>query len=137
MLKFEAQFWSTFQTLENEFELLSGRFVDSELPFKISPRIQAKKKKTPQKKTTTRNPNASFCRKERFREKRKKTSIFFSPLVCWPFCCQRPLNTIAKNTIKQGVCCFSCCVFLVGVPQTRRNNKTTKQQNDKQQQQQR
>ena len=80
MLKFEAQFWSKFQTLENQFELLSGRFVDPELPFKIWPRIQAKKKrKTPQKTTTTRNPNASFCRKKRFREKRKKTSIFFCP----------------------------------------------------------
>ena len=41
--------WSYFQTFENQFELLSGRFVDPELPFKFSPRMQAKKKK----KTTT------------------------------------------------------------------------------------
>ena len=45
MFKFEAKNWSKFQTFENQFELLSGRFVDPELPFKISPRMQAKKKK--------------------------------------------------------------------------------------------
>ena len=39
MSKFEAQFWSKFQTLETQFELLSGRFVDPELPFNISPQI--------------------------------------------------------------------------------------------------
>ena len=88
MLKFEAQFWSKFQTLENQFELLSGRFVDPELPFKISPRIQAKKKtkRHHKKTTTTRNPNASFCRKERFQEKKGRKLRFFLPLVCWPFC---------------------------------------------------
>ena len=31
--------------LRKPIELLSGRFVDRELPFKISPRMQAKKKK--------------------------------------------------------------------------------------------
>ena len=45
MLKFEAKNWSKTETFENQFELLAGRFVDPELPFKISPRMQAKKQK--------------------------------------------------------------------------------------------
>ena len=43
---------SEFQTLENQFEQGSGRFVDPEPPFKMGPQIRAqqKKTKTPPKK---------------------------------------------------------------------------------------
>ena len=101
MFKFEAKNWSKIKTFENQFELLAGRFVDPELPFKISPRMQAKKKKkaAAKKMTTTRNPNAPFCRKKRFREKWKKNLIIRWPLVCWPFSGQRPLNTRAQKTL--------------------------------------
>ena len=81
MLKFEAQFWSTFQTRENQFELLSGRFVDPELPFKIWPRIQAKKKKkdTTKKRQQHETQTLLSAESERsvFGKKRKKISIFF------------------------------------------------------------
>ena len=50
-VKISAQFSSKFQTLENQFEQGSGRFVDPEPPFKMGPQIRAeqKKTKTPQK----------------------------------------------------------------------------------------
>ena len=74
MFKFEAKNWSIFQTFENQFELLSGRFVDPELLFTISPRMQAKEKK----KATTKNDNNAkpkrfFLQKEAFSGKNGRT----------------------------------------------------------------
>ena len=127
-LKFEAQLWSNFQILENQFELLSGRFVDPELPFKISPRIQAKKKRRHHEKTTTtRNPNVSFCRKERFREKKRKKTTSFFALGLLAFLCIRPLNTIAQKNIKQGFCFF---VFMLCFLRSQTNKQTNKQTNN-------
>ena len=81
MSKFEATIWSKFQTLENQFELLPGSFVDPELPFKISPQIQAKqKRKTPPKNDDNAKPKRFVLQKEAFSGKRRKnTSTFFGP----------------------------------------------------------
>ena len=126
MLKFEAQLWSKFRTLENQFELPSGRFVNPELPFKFWPRIQAKKIKTPQKTATTRNPNVSFCRKKRFRGKKGRKLRFSFALgllaFLWP---KASKHNSAKNTIEQGGLLFCLCFLWSVCPKTRRNNKTT------------
>ena len=81
MFKFEAKNWSKTKTFENQFELLAGRFVDPELPFKISPRMQAKKKrKPPQKNDNNAKPKRSFLQKEAFSGKnRRKIWLFVGP----------------------------------------------------------
>ena len=121
MFKFEAKNWSKFQTFENQFERLSGRFVDPELPFKISPRMQATTKNDNNAK-----PKRFFLQKEAFWEKIEENLIICWPLVCWPFCGQRPRS--AKNTIKQGVLLFFLLCFLWLVCPFQ--DKTTKQQNN-------
>ena len=122
MFKFEATNWSKFQTFENQFELLAGRFVDPERPFKISPRMQAKKKKkaTTNKRQQRETQTLLSAKRSVVGKKLKKFLIICWPLVCWPFSGQRPLNTIAhKKRYKTRGLLF---------------NKT-KQQNNKQQQQ--
>ena len=55
--------------------------MDPELPFKIWPRIQAKKKERHHKETTTtRNPNVFFRRKKRFRKKKGRKLRFLFAL---------------------------------------------------------
>ena len=81
ILNFEAQFWSKFQTLENQFELLSGRFVDPELPFKIWPQTQAKKKKKDTTKKRQQRETQMLLSAERnvFGKKGTKNIDFFCP----------------------------------------------------------
>ena len=104
MLKLEAQFWSTFQTLENQFEQLSGRFVDPELPFKISPRIQAKKKKTPRKNDNNAKPKRFFLQKGVFSGKKEENFDIFCPWSA-DLSVQKASkhNNAKKKNYKQGV----------------------------------
>ena len=77
MLNISAQFSSKFQTLENQFEQGSGRFVDPEPPFKMGPQIRAQQKKQKhQKKKSSMKPNAYFCRKEPFWNPKKVVFSF-------------------------------------------------------------
>ena len=100
MLKFEAQFWSKSQTLENQFELLSGRFVDPELPFKIWPRVQAKKKK-PQKNDNNAKPKRFLLQKEAFGLKKEENFNSLFALGLLAFLWQKASkHNSAKNTIK-------------------------------------
>ena len=76
-LKCWAQFWSKFQTLKNQFEQGSGRCVVPEPALKMGPRNQAKTtKKKHEENVNNTKPNASFCRMEPFRTK-KKLKMFF------------------------------------------------------------
>ena len=98
-------------------------------PSKFHHECKPRKKESHHKKTTTtRNPNASFCRKKRFREKWKKHLSICWPLVCWPFSGQRPLNTIAQKHYKTR---FFFCAFFGWCAL----NKTKQQQQQQQQQQ--
>ena len=115
MLKCWAQSWSKFQTLKNQFEQRSGRFVVPEPALTMGPRNQAKNKnKKHQKMPTHKNPV----------EKGEVKMKFLMALGCWPFCGQRSVMTTAKNTIKLGVL-FFCCVFWSLSPKQQQNNKPT------------
>ena len=131
MLKCWAQFWSTFQTLKNQFEQWSGRFVVPEPALKMGPQNQAKTKKqeTP-KKCEQHKTKRFFLQNGAFSENIE--NLFLMALGCWLFCGQRPVMTTAKNTTKQGVLLFFCCVFLVVVAPTKQ--QTNKQQPSKQEQ---
>ena len=78
MLKFEAQFWSKFQTLENQLNCCRAVLWTPNCPSKFGHEFKQRKRKTPQKKTTTRNPNASFCRKKRFSGRKGRKLRFFA-----------------------------------------------------------
>ena len=80
MLNLRHNFGQNFRPSKNQFELLSGCFVDPELPFKISPRIQAKKKKkTPQKNDNNAKPKRFFLQKGAFSGKKEENFDFFCP----------------------------------------------------------
>ena len=118
MFKFEAQSWSKLQTLENQFALLLGRFVDPELPFSH----EFKQREDTTNKRQQREPKRFFLQKEAFSGNKKANFDLFA-LGLLAFLWRKASNA---KTIKQGFCFF----YLVGVPQTRRNNKTTNNNNN-------
>ena len=128
MLKISAQFSSKFQTLENQFEQGSGRFVDPEPPFKMGPQIRAEQKKTKTpKKMSSMKPNASFCRKEPFWNK-KKLFLFLMALGGWKQQKTKTSNRrCAKKHYKQGV--LFVFVLVLRYSFFTQNNITTKQNN--------
>ena len=93
------QFWSNFQTLENKFELLSGRFWSRSCPSKFDHKF--KQKKTHQQKNNNNaKPKRFFLRKETFSGKREENIDSFWPLGCWLFFGQRPVTTTAQKTLQ-------------------------------------
>ena len=102
MLKFWAQSWSKFQTLKNQFEQQSGRFVVPEPALEMGPRNQANKKnKKGPKMITPQNQMLLSAERSRF-GKRSKELLFLMTLGCWPFssfCGQRPVMTTAQKTL--------------------------------------
>ena len=103
MLNISAQFSSKFQTLENQFEQGSGRFVDTEPPFKMGPQIRAEQKKTKTpKKNEQHETKRFFLQKGAFLEQ-KKVVFIFDGLGRLKKKTKTSNRRCAKNTTKQGV----------------------------------
>ena len=135
MLTFWAQFWSNFQTLENQFEQGSGRFVGPEPAFNMGPRSRAEKNKTRNtKKDSSMKPNASLCRKEPFQDK-QNVVMFFDGLGLLAFLLPNTSNDNCEKHYKTRcfVILFGCSWMVVVTQTTKAKQQTT---NNKQQTQQ-
>ena len=128
MLKCWAQFWSKFQTLKNQFEQWSGRFVVPEPALKMGPQNQEKKTQETPKNVNNTKPNASFCRTEPFSDKKKIKNVHFYGIgllaFLWPKTCNAVMTTAKKTLQNKGFvfCCIFCWSLL---PQQQHNSKTT------------
>ena len=69
--------WSKIQTLKNQFEQGSGRFVVPEPALKMGPRNQAKQKKETPKKCEQHKTKRFFLQNGAFSEKKGKHAFFF------------------------------------------------------------
>ena len=106
--------WSKFQTLKNQFEQGSGRFVVPEPALKMGPRNQARttKKETP-KKCEQHKTKRFFLQNGAFSDKKKLKLFFLMALGCWLFCGQRPVMTTAKKHYKTRGFVVFVVVFLL------------------------
>ena len=126
MLNIWAQFWSKVETLKNQFEQWSGRFVVPELPVKMGPRIQAdKKKQRHNKKTiTTRYPTLLSAERSFLGRKKEDFFLFFCLgllAFLWPKTSKD--HSATKHYKIRGSVVFFVVFSFIGVSQTR--TKTT------------
>ena len=118
--------WSKFQTLKNQFEQGSGRFVVPEPALRMGPRNQAKtKKKKHPKNVNDTKPNASFCRTEPFRT--KKSKCFFNGVGLLAFLWPKTCNDNSEKTLQNKGFVVFVVVFSVARCCPNSNNIPTKQ----------
>ena len=130
-----TQLSSKFQTLENQFEQGSGRFVDPEAAFQsgTTNSSRTKKNKNTKNKKSSMKPNVSFCRKEFLSAERslfgtKKVVLIFDGIGGKKKNERKPqIADVQKNTTKQGV--LLIFVLVIRYSFVTQNNITTKQNN--------
>ena len=145
-VKIWGTIWSKFQTLDNQFEQGSGRFVGPEPALNMGPRIRGGKNKTRNtpKKIAAWKQTLLSAERSLFGTT-KKLLLFLMALGCWPFRRQTPqMTTVKKEHCKTWcfVLLFGCSWMVVVTHQqktsnkhkiSKQNNKQTNKQTNKQQ----